>query len=80
MRLNARGVATLTLVGRRTGESRKVPVIPVEVGGIRHLVPPYGGSDWAAISRPPGKGELSRKGRTEPSTPSRSQSTSGDPS
>ena len=46
MRLNARGVATLTLVGRRTGETRKVPVIPVEVGGSRHLVPPYGGSDW----------------------------------
>ena len=34
----------------------------------------------SAISGPPGKGELSRKGRTEPSTPSGSQSTSGDPS
>ena len=34
----------------------------------------------SVISRPPGKGELSRKGRTEPSTPSRSQPTSGDPS
>ena len=34
----------------------------------------------SAISGPPGKGELSRKGRTEPSTPSGSQSISGDPS
>jgi len=80
MRLNARGVATLTLVGRRTGETHKVPVIPVDVGGSRHLLPPYGGSDWVRNLRAAGKGELSRKGRTEPSTPSRSQSTSGDPS
>ncbi len=65
MRLNARGVATLTLVGRRTGETRKVPVIPVEVGGSRHLVPPYGGSDWVRNLRASGKGERSRKGRTE---------------
>ncbi len=65
MRLNARGVATLTVVGRRTGETRKVPVIPVQVGGSRHLVPPYGGSDWVRNLRASGKGERSRKGRTE---------------
>jgi deazaflavin-dependent oxidoreductase (nitroreductase family) len=65
MRLNARGVAALTLVSRRTGETRKVPVIPVEVGGSRHLVSPYGGSDWVRNLRAAGKGELSRKGRTE---------------
>ncbi len=45
MRLNTRGVATLTLAGRRTGKARKVPVIPVEVGGSRYLVSPYGESD-----------------------------------
>ncbi len=65
MRLNARGVATLTLVGRRTGETRKVPVIPVEAGGSRHLVSPYRESDWVRNLRAAGKGEPSRKGRTE---------------
>src|ERR1017187_3664168 len=65
MRLNARGVATLTLAGRRTGEARKVPVIPVEVGGSRYLVSPYGESDWVRNLRAAGKGELSRKGRRE---------------
>ncbi len=65
MRLNARGVATLTLVGRRTGEAHKVPVIPVEVGGSRYLVSPYGESDWVRNLRAAGKGELSRKGRSE---------------
>ena len=65
MRLNARGVATLTLAGRRTGEVRKVPVIPVEVGGSRYLVSPYGESDWVRNLRAAGKGELSRKGRRE---------------
>ena len=40
MRLGRRGVATLTVAGRRTGEPHKVPVIPVEVGGSRYLVAP----------------------------------------
>ena len=45
--------------------TRPTPIISAEVGGSRHLVSPYGGSDGFAISGPPGKGELSRKGRTE---------------
>ena len=65
MRLNGHGGATLTVVGRRTGEPRRVPVIPVEFGGIRYLVSPYGESEWVRNLRAVGKGELSRKGRTE---------------
>jgi deazaflavin-dependent oxidoreductase (nitroreductase family) len=65
MRLNAHGGATLTVAGRRTGEPRKVPLIPVEVGGSRYLVSPYGESEWVRNLRAAGKGELSRKGRTE---------------
>jgi deazaflavin-dependent oxidoreductase (nitroreductase family) len=65
MRLNARGVATLTVVGRRTAKPRKVPVIPVEVSGSRYLISPYGESEWVRNLRAAGKGELSRKGRTE---------------
>ena len=53
MRLNGRGVATLTVVGRRTGVPRKVPVIPVEVEGIRYLVSPYGESEWVRNLRLP---------------------------
>jgi len=65
MRLSARGVATLTAVGRHTGEPRKVPVIPVAVAGSRYLVAPYGESDWVRNLRAAGRGELSRKGQTE---------------
>lgn len=65
MRLNAHGGATLTVAGRRTGKPRRVPVIPVEVGGSRYLVAPFGESDWVRNLRAAGKGELSRKGRTE---------------
>lgn len=65
MRLGRHGVATLTVVGRRTGEPHKVPVIPVEVGGSRYLVAPYGESEWVRNLRAAGKGELSRKGQTE---------------
>ena len=64
MRLNARGGATLTVAGRRTGKPRRVPVIPVQVGTSRYLVSPYGESDWVRNLRAAGKGELSRKGRT----------------
>jgi hypothetical protein len=65
MRMGARGVVTLTVVGRRTGEPRKVPVIPVEVGQGRYLVSPYGESDWVRNLRAAGQGELSSKGQTE---------------
>ncbi len=65
MRLNAHGGATLTVVGRRTGKPRRVPVIPVEVGGTNYLVSPYGESEWVRNLRAAGKCELSRKGRIE---------------
>ena len=65
MRLNAHGGATLTVVGRRTGEPRRVPVIPVEVGGTNYLVSPYGESEWVRNLRAAGNCELSRKSRTE---------------
>jgi deazaflavin-dependent oxidoreductase (nitroreductase family) len=65
MRLNARGVATLTVIGRRTGDPHRVPVIPVELGQSRYLVSPYGESDWVRNLRAAGKGKLSSKGRTE---------------
>jgi deazaflavin-dependent oxidoreductase (nitroreductase family) len=65
MRLNAHGGATLTVIGRRTGEQQRVPVIPVEVGGSRYLVSPYGESEWVRNLRAAGKGELNRKGQTE---------------
>lgn len=65
MRLGGRGVATLTVRGRRTGQPRRVPVIPVDVGEERYLVSPYGESDWVRNLRAAGTGELSRKGRPE---------------
>jgi deazaflavin-dependent oxidoreductase (nitroreductase family) len=64
MRLSARGVATLTVAGRRTGDPHKVPVIPIEVDRNRYLVSPYGESDWVRNLRAAGTGELSRKGQT----------------
>ena len=35
-RLHPRGVETLTVVGRRTGRPRRVPVLPVQVGSQRY--------------------------------------------
>lgn len=53
MRLSARGVATLTVVGRRTGDPHKVPVIPVEVGQNRYLVSPTVNLTGSATSELP---------------------------
>ena len=58
-------VALLSPWPRRTGKPRRVPVIPVQVGTSRYLVSPYGESEWVRNLRAAGKGELSRKGRTE---------------
>ncbi len=65
MRLGAHGIATLTVVGRHSGDLRKVPVIPVELSQRRYLVSPYGESDWVRNLRTAGTGELTSKGRTE---------------
>ena len=42
-----------------------MPVIPVEVKGVRYLVSPYGESQWARNLRAAGRGTLTRKGRVE---------------
>jgi deazaflavin-dependent oxidoreductase (nitroreductase family) len=65
IRRGSRGIATLTVAGRRTGDHHKVPVIPVEVNRSRYLVCPYGESDWVRNLRAAGTGELSSGGRTE---------------
>jgi deazaflavin-dependent oxidoreductase (nitroreductase family) len=64
-RFQTGGVATLTVSGRRTGRARTVPVIPIEVDGIRYFVSPYGESQWVRNLRNAGTGELSRQGRVE---------------
>ena len=64
-RLHPRGVVTLSVPGRRTGRGHTVPVIPVEVAGVRYLVSPYGESDWVRNLRASGWAELGRKGEIE---------------
>ena len=57
-RMHPRGVETLTVIGRRTGRPRQVPVLPVQVGTQRYLVAPYGESEWVRNLRACGEGEL----------------------
>lgn len=62
-RLTSSRVATLTVAGRHSGRPRRVPVIPVTVGGERYLVSPYGESEWVRNLRASGVAELSRRKR-----------------
>ena len=65
-RFQTGGVHTLTVSGRHTGRACRVPVIPVEVDGVRYLVSPYGESDWCKNLRSAaGKAQLSHRGRVE---------------
>lgn len=64
-RLQTGGVATLTVSGRRSGRARMVPVIPVEVEGVRYLVSPFGESQWVRNLRAAGSAQLGRKGSVE---------------
>ena len=64
MRFGISGTRTLAVRGRRTGEIRRVPVIPVDHDGARYLVSPRGETQWARNLRAAGEGELrSRQGQ-----------------
>jgi deazaflavin-dependent oxidoreductase (nitroreductase family) len=55
------GSEKLMVPGRKTGELRQVPVIPVEHEGARYIVSTRGESDWVKNMRAAGGGELHSK-------------------
>jgi deazaflavin-dependent oxidoreductase (nitroreductase family) len=55
-------VHLLTTRGRKTGQARTNPVVPVEHGGKRWLVAPYGAVSWVHNARAAGRVSL-RHGR-----------------
>ncbi|GGH50814.1 nitroreductase family deazaflavin-dependent oxidoreductase [Microbacterium album] len=59
------GIASLTVVGRRSGTPRTVPVTPVVVDGRRYLVAPYGPVGWVRNLRAAGEATLQRGRRRE---------------
>ncbi|MES4903924.1 MULTISPECIES: nitroreductase family deazaflavin-dependent oxidoreductase [unclassified Streptomyces] len=52
------GTAELSVVGRKTGEWRRVPVNPLSLNGERYLVSPRGASQWVRNMRAAGGGRL----------------------
>ena len=51
----------LTTRGRKTGRPRTNPVVPVECGGRRWLVAPYGPVSWVHNARAAGRVSLTRR-------------------
>jgi deazaflavin-dependent oxidoreductase (nitroreductase family) len=51
----------LTTRGRKTGQPRTNPVVPVEHGGRRWLVAPYGPVSWVHNARAAGRVSLARR-------------------
>jgi deazaflavin-dependent oxidoreductase (nitroreductase family) len=51
----------LTTRGRQTGRPRTNPVVPVEHGGRRWLVAPYGPVSWVHNARAAGRVSLTRR-------------------
>jgi deazaflavin-dependent oxidoreductase (nitroreductase family) len=54
----------LTTHGRKTGRPRTNPVVPVEHGGRRWLVAPYGPVSWVHNARASGRVSLTRRRTT----------------
>ena len=57
-KLGLSGSAELVVPGRRTGEPRSVPVIPVEVDGVLYAVSTRGEAEWVRNLRAAGSCEL----------------------
>jgi deazaflavin-dependent oxidoreductase (nitroreductase family) len=66
MRFGIGGTHTLLVPGRSSGRVQHVPVIPVEVDGVRYLVSTRGESNWVRNLRAAGRAELRSGGKTEP--------------
>jgi deazaflavin-dependent oxidoreductase (nitroreductase family) len=59
------GSRVLTVVGRKSGEPRSVPVNLLTVDGVRYLVAPRGETQWVRNLRAAGQGTLRVGRRTE---------------
>jgi hypothetical protein len=58
-------VPTLLVAGRRSGRTQVVPIMPIEVDGVRYLLAPQGLTHWARNLRIAGQGQLRRRGVVE---------------
>lgn len=56
------GAVALTVVGRRSGAPRTLPVTPLALGGRVHLVAPYGVVGWVKDLRAAGEATIERGG------------------
>ncbi|MGC5077195.1 nitroreductase family deazaflavin-dependent oxidoreductase [Agrococcus sp. DT81.2] len=56
------GAVALTVVGRRSGEPRTLPVTPLSADGRVHLVAPYGVVGWVKDLRAAGQATIERGG------------------
>jgi deazaflavin-dependent oxidoreductase (nitroreductase family) len=56
------GAVALTVVGRRSGEPRTLPVTPLALDGRVHLVSPYGVVGWVKDLRAAGEATIDRGG------------------
>lgn len=58
----------LVVAGRRSGRPTHVTLYPIEVDGKTYFLSQYGVSNWVRNLRAAGRGELTRKGRSQPFT------------
>jgi hypothetical protein len=61
MKLGMGGAATLSIPGRTSGETKSVPVIPVDYKRKTYIVSTRGDSEWVRNLRSAGKGTLKTK-------------------
>jgi deazaflavin-dependent oxidoreductase (nitroreductase family) len=62
MALGIGGSVTVAVNGRRSGQERTVPLVPVEHEGVTYLVSARGETDWVQNLRAAGRCELRKRG------------------
>jgi deazaflavin-dependent oxidoreductase (nitroreductase family) len=65
MRFGLAGAETATVTGRKTGEPRSVPVIPVTVDGQLYMVSTRGEAEWVRNLRATPTVLITKKGRAQ---------------
>jgi deazaflavin-dependent oxidoreductase (nitroreductase family) len=58
-------VATISVPGRTSGQTRTTPIVVLEHDGERYLVAPFGDADWTLHLRAAGRAQLRQHGTTE---------------
>ncbi len=64
MKFGIGGAETLTVKGRSTGKTQSIPVIPIDIDGVKYVVSTRGEAQWVLNLRAAGTLQIHSRGKT----------------